>query len=125
MVRLAAGLALILGAVFVLASGETTLQLAGVRPLGKLDPKALDEPFAVDDREAPQFLQERNQVELSVPRDMTVGELLRLYPIDFVHVRAEIAKQLGITPGALTDTTRLHKGQRLRLTLTPPQESSQ
>lgn len=94
--------------------------LAGYKPLKTLDAQEIDEPSTADERDAPRFLAERNQLELEVPRDMPAGELLRLYQIDFPHIRRQIAEQEGIAN--LTNDHLLAKGRRFTLTLTPPAE---
>ena len=85
-----------------------------------LGPEEIDDPSDFDERAAPRFFAERNAVELVVPRDTTVGELLRLYQIDFPHVRRQIAEQKGVE--RVTDATSVAQGERLQLTLTPPAE---
>jgi hypothetical protein len=121
--RLLAAVLLLVAAVAVLASRAGTFALVGFRPLQTLDARAIEAPFQADGREVSRFLEQRNRVELTVPRAMTVGELVRLYQLDFAHVRTQIARQIGSDPAKLTDATPLRQGQRLSLTLTPPQES--
>lgn len=121
MSRLLAAVLLVIAALAVLASRASTFALVGFRPLQPLDARAIEEPFQADNREAPRFLEQRNRVDLVVPSDTTVGALLRLYQLDFGHVRAQIARQIGSDPAKLTDATPLRQGQRLSLTLTPPQ----
>jgi hypothetical protein len=82
----------------------------------------LDSPPEPDDREAPRFLAERNEVELVVPRDMSVDELVHIYQIDFPHVLAQIAEAEGLDSPSRSH--RLRAGARYRITLTPRAEDS-
>lgn len=91
-------------------------RIAGFEPLSDLDPAAIDQPFELDDREAPRFLASRDLVELEVPRDMEVGDLLRLYQIELPHVRRQIAEQEGVA--TLPDGYRLRAGDVYRIRLT-------
>lgn len=104
----------------LLFSRDLAYWVAGYRPLGTLGPQEIDEPAALDERDAPRFLAERNQLEVEVPREMAVGEFLRLYQIDFPHIRRQLAEQEGLS--SLPDDHLLQKGRRLKLTLTPPEE---
>ena len=109
---------LLLGsAVLVMAVPDLPSRLAGFRPLAEPEPSQLDAGLAADDRDAPRFLAERNRVDLVVPRDMDVGQLLDLYQIRMDHIRQQIASQLGLE--SAPDTTPLRQGQRLELQLTP------
>lgn len=108
-----------LGLVVFFAPGLTS-RVAGYKPLGTVGPEEIDDPTAFDERAAPRFFAERNEVELVVPRDMTLAELLRLYQIDFPHVRRQIAEQKGVE--SLADGDTIAEGERFRLTLTPPAE---
>lgn len=110
-------LALALGAFF---ARDLTWAVAGYKPLKTAGPEHIDEPAAFDERAAPRFFAERNELELVVPRDTTLGELLRLYQIDFPHVRRQIAAQKGVD--AVGDDAVIMAGERFRLTLTPPAE---
>ncbi len=101
-------------------SRDLAYWVAGYRPFGTLGPQEIDEPAALDERDAPRFLAERNQLEIELPREMAVGEFLRLYQIDFPHIRRQIAEQEAVSP--LTDDHLLQKGRLLTLTLTPPEE---
>ena len=96
-------------------------RVAGFQPFGTIGADGIDEPAALDERDAPRFLAQRNRLDLEVPRDMTLIELLRLYQIDFPHVRRQIAEQEGTA--ALADDAPLSAGQIYNLTLTPPAES--
>ena len=108
-----------LGAV-VLFSPDLARTVAGFKPFGEVDPGKIDEPASVDDRDAPRFLAERNRVEVEVPREMTLQELLRLYQIDFPHVRRQIAEQEGAE--SLADDTVLAAGRRYVVPPPPPAE---
>ena len=99
---------------------EAAWDLAGYKPLKPISAAEIDDPSAFDERDAPRFFAERNVVDLEVPRQMTVGELLRLYQIDFPHVRRQLAEQKGVV--RIKDDDVLAAGERLRLTLTPPAE---
>lgn len=110
-------LALALAALF---ARDLTSAVAGYKPLAAVGPEQIDDPAAFDERAAPRFFAERNSVELVVRRDTTLGELLRLYQIDFPHVRRQIAEQKGVD--ALDDATPIAAGERFELTLTPPAE---
>jgi hypothetical protein len=117
-----------LGAFALLAAGALALllvdgaapRLAGLARLREPAVAALDAPGDADDREAPRFLSRRDRLTLVVPRDMAAGELLRLYQIDFPHVRRQIARQEGLA--ALPVDHRLAAGARYEVTLTPPAE---
>ncbi len=111
---------LLLLALAAVASGHFVRRAAGLAPLGAPDSASLDSPPDPDDREAPRFLAERNQVELVVPREMTVDELLRTYQIDFPHVLRQIAKEEGIDH--LSRERILHAGSRIEISLTPEAE---
>lgn len=95
--------------------------LTGFRPLATLDPAALDAGQAIDEKGTPRFLADRNKVELSVPREMRVGELLDLYQIRYEHVRQQIGAQLGT--GRPGDDVVLPAGQKLTIELTPRGEA--
>ncbi len=95
--------------------------LTGFRPLRQLDPAALEAAGGADDKGTPRFLADRNKVELKVPREMPVGELLDLYQIRYEHIRKQIGEQLGI--GRAGDDVVLAAGQKLVLELTPPGEA--
>ena len=113
--------ALVLLAVAVASWERPVFWITGFKPLSHLDGSELDASPQWDDREAPRFLAERNQVEIIVPRDMSVGELLRLYQLAaFPRVRHEIAEQEGVE--TVSDAYLLHQGRRLRVQLTPPNE---
>lgn len=108
-----------LGLVVFFAPGLTS-RIAGYKPLATVGPGEIDDPTSFDERAAPRFFAERNQLELTVPRDMTLAELLRLYQIDFPHVRRQIAEQKGVE--SLADGDPIAEGERFRLALTPPAE---
>lgn len=93
--------------------------IAGYRPLGTPDVAALDGAAELDERDAPRFFAERNKIEVTVPRDMTVAEFLRLYQLELQHVREQIAAQDGVD--VLGDDHVLRQGKRYQLTLTPPE----
>jgi hypothetical protein len=110
-------------AVVVLVRPDLVFRLSGFSPLAELKASSLDKVTAPDDTEAPAFLAQRNEVDLVVPRDMTVKELLSLYHMaEFPHIRHQIAKQDGVQ--ALPDNHLLHQGKRYKITLTPPEEGS-
>jgi len=120
MYRILTFLALLALALVALCARDLTWAVAGYKPLGMAGPEGIDEPASFDERAAPRFFAERNRLELVVPRDTTLGELLRLYQIDFPHVRRQIAEQRGVD--ALGDGAAIMAGERFRLTLTPPAE---
>jgi hypothetical protein len=112
---------LVLLALLVGLWDDFAFRIAGFKPFGPVRAEDIDEPTELDDREAPRFLAERNEIEIRVPRDMSAGEFLRLYQLgEFVHVRRQIAKKEGIPE--LRDDHRLRKGRVYRITLTPPSE---
>lgn len=114
---------LILAALALALLPNLAHKIAGYKPLGPVEVASLDKGAASDDRETPRFLRERNLITVEVPFDMTVGELLRLYQIDFEHIRRELAEQEGQqTP--LADSYSLVAGKSYRLSLTPPAEGS-
>lgn len=106
-------------ALALLASRDAVLGLAGLDPLGTPTAAGLDRVADPDDREAPRFLAARDRVRVEVPREMTAGELLALYQIDFPHVRRQIAVQAGVE--RLGDDQPLAAGARFEITLTPPE----
>jgi hypothetical protein len=112
--------ALLLLALEAVFSARLAPATAGLDPLGRPSVAELDSPSEPDDREAPRFLAERNEVELVVPRDMTLDELVRLYQIDFPHVLAQISEKEGLD--AVSRRLRLRQGARYRITLTPRAE---
>lgn len=110
-------------------------RLSGYEPLEPPGPEEVENPAPLDEGAALRFFEERNGVELTVPRDMEAAELLRLYQIDFPHVRRQIAEQRGVqqrdsqqqagqegTSLILRDRDVLKRGERYLLTLTPPAE---
>lgn len=110
-------------AVVILARPDLVFRWSGFSPLAELKASSLDKISAPDDTEAPAFLAQRNEVELVVPRDMTVKDLLSLYHMgEFHHIRQQIAEQEGAQ--TLPDSFLLHKGKRYRITLTPPEMGS-
>ncbi len=111
---------LLLLALVVFFAPDLASKVAGYKPLGTIGPGEIDEPKTFDERAAPRFFDERNQVEVVVPRDMTLAELLRLYQIDFPHVRRQITEQKGVE--SLAGEDLLAAGERYQLTLTPPAE---
>jgi hypothetical protein len=114
---------LILLAVAILVRPDLVFRLSGFSPLAELKASSLDKVTAPDDTEAPVFLAQRNEVDLVVPRDMTVKELLSLYHMaELSHIRRQIAKQEGAQ--ALPDSYLLHQGKRYKITLTPPEEGA-
>lgn len=120
MYRLVTFCALLALALVVFFAPGLASRVAGYKPLGTIGPEEIDEPSAFDERAAPRFFAERNRVELVVPRTMTLGELLRLYQIDFPHVRRQIAEQRGVE--RMDDGDRIAEGERFELALTPPAE---
>ncbi len=110
----------LLVAVLLLVPGSLAW-LTGFRPLNTLDPRDLEAAGGADDKGTPRFLAERNKVELVLPREMAVGELLDLYQIRYEHIRRQIGEQLGI--GRAGDDVILAAGQKLVLELTPPGEA--
>ena len=117
---LAAAILFISGVVFFVRP-DLAHQLAGYKPLTPPGPEQIDHPPPFDEGAAMRFFAERNAVELTLPRDMTVAEVLRLYQIDFPHVRRQISEQRegGTT---VRDRDVLKRGERYLLTLTPPAE---
>lgn len=107
--------------VVLLAAPGSLSWLTGFRPLQELDISALESGQAIDEKGTPRFLADRNKVELSVPREMTVGDFLDLYQIRYEHIRVQIGVQLGI--GRAGDELVLAAGQKLSLELTPPGEA--
>jgi len=116
---------MILGGVLVVLAilvgwqGDATLRIAGLRPLGHPQVADLDDPGKTDESSETRLLEERDTLDIEAPRDMTAGELLRLYQLDqFPHIQRQIAEQLKLT--AWADGQPLKKGQRFRITLTDP-----
>jgi hypothetical protein len=110
-------------AVTILVRPDLVFRASGFSPLAELKASSLDKVTAPDDTEAPAFLAQRNEVDLVVPRDMTVKELLSLYHMaELHHIRRQIAKQEGVQ--ALPDGHLLHEGKRYKITLTPPEEGA-
>jgi len=109
---------LLLLALVVGVQQDLAYRIAGFRPLRPIVAKELDEPERPDDREAPRFLTERNEIEITVPREMPLGEFLRLYQLrELAHVRRQIAKQEGVPQ--IDDDHLLRQGHRYKITLTP------
>ena len=98
---------------------ELAYRLAGVAPLGEPSVEDLDTLSGSEDRQAQIFFGDRNQVEVTVPRTMTVDEFLALYLIDQPHIRQEIAAQEG--KPEVRDETILQEGKTYTLSLTPPE----
>ena len=120
MYRILAFAVLALLGLVLLLRPELAHTVAGYKPLTPLGPEEIDDPPPFDEGAALRFLEERNQLDLTVPRDMTAGELLRLYQIDFPHVRRQIAEARG--KQILSDRELLREGESYRVTLTPPAE---
>jgi hypothetical protein len=62
------------------------------------------------------FWDERNTLEVEVPRDMSLREFLKLYQINMPHVRQQLAQQID---KPITDSHRLKAGERFTIDLTP------
>ncbi len=120
MYRILAFAVLALLGLVLLVRPELAHLVAGYKPLVPPGPEQIDDPPPFDEGAALRFFAERNQIDLTVPRDMTAGELLRLYQIDFPHVRRQIAEARGNL--VLSDRELLRRGERYRITLTPPAE---
>ena len=101
---------------------DAAFVLSGLQPLGTPSMEELDELAEFEDHSAKPFFDERNRVEVTVPRSMTAKELLELYLIDQPHVRDEIARQEGWP--TLADDARLEAGRTYSITLTPPELST-
>lgn len=113
------GVALCVLALAVAWQGDATLKIAGLRPLGHARVGDLDDPPNTDESSESRLLEERDTLEIVAPRDMTAGDLLRLYQLDqFAHIQLQIATQLKIA--AWSDGQSLKKGDRFRITLTDP-----
>ncbi len=109
---------LVATAAIVALSERMSNSLIGFRPLRDPTAPQVDSLSLIENEKAPQFLVSRDSVELVAPRDITAGDLLVLYHIDYAHVRKQIADQLGYSP--LLDSHLIRKGTRLRITLMPP-----
>ena len=95
---------------------------SGLRLLGVPDVAALDDPSRVQDSGTTRFFSERDQVEVTIHRDMTVGELLLLYQLHgHAHIRRQMADQLAVKE--LDDAVPLAGGTVFTLNLTPPEEA--
>lgn len=113
------GVVLCVLALGVAWQGDATLKVAGLRPLGHARVADLDDPPNTDESSESRLLEERDTLEIVAPRDMTAGDLLRLYQLDqFPHIQLQIATQLKIA--AWADGQPLKKGDRFRITLTDP-----
>ncbi len=111
------GVTLLILALAVAWQGDATLKVAGLRPLGHARVADLDDPPKTDESSETRLLEERDALEIVAPRDMTAGDLLRLYQLDqFPHIQLQIATQLKLA--AWVDGHPLKKGQRFRITLT-------
>lgn len=114
---------LLLALALALAVSERfALLLSGYRPLAAPSVAALDAGADPDDRRAPRLLAERNRVELRVPWEMTIGDLVELYQLDQPHVRRQIAEQAGAEPGDRGH--QLAAGEVFVVELTPVLEGS-
>ncbi len=120
MPRLFVTLILLLLVLTVAGMPQFFTRVAGFAKLTVVDPNQLDEELALEDRDSPRFLAERNRVTVVIPRDMTVGVFLELYQISQEHIRRQIAEQLGKDYAADSDV--LKQGLELILELTPPAE---
>jgi hypothetical protein len=110
--------AIVVAALFVAISPDLAGRFMGDHPLNDPTLGALDSLPRADDASAVRFLHARDSVTVLVPREMKLGELVRLYHMDYKHVRDQIAKQLGVD--RVPDEHILHKGLTLRITLIPP-----
>ncbi len=113
---------LLLLAVVLFFSRGTALFLAGLQPLDQPAVHQLDKLSEAGDRSAKRFFDQRNELEVTVPRTMAAGEFLRLYLIDLPHVRRQIAVQEGL--GQIDEETMLQEARVYRLTLTPPDQGA-
>lgn len=111
-------LLLILASV-VLLWPDAAFRLAGLQPLGTPSMAELDELAGFEDQSVKPFFDERNRVEVTVPRSMPAQEFLELYLIDQPHVRDEIAEQEGWA--TIGDSAMLQEGRTYSITLTPPE----
>lgn len=110
---------LIILALGILLWPDAAFFLAGFQPLGTPSTRELDELAKFEDHSAKPFFDDRNRVEVTVPRPMTAKEFLELYLIDQPHIRDEIARQEGWQDVA--DSAMLEQGRTYVITLTPPE----
>ena len=108
---------LVVMGVVALIPQRWTLSVTGLKPLYTPTVAALEEPPR-DESAAARFLRARDSVVVVVPRDMTAGEFLALYQIQFEHVRQQIARQIGLK--TLPVDHVLRKNDRFRIKLTAP-----
>lgn len=104
----------------VLLFPEASRRLVGLVPLADPSPISLDQLEAASAPEPGSFFEKRAAVEITVPRDMPLDELLRLYHIRLPHVRDQIEAQVGGTN--LSDDHMLLQGTVFRITLVPPHQ---
>lgn len=62
------------------------------------------------------FWNERDTLEVEVPRNMRLRDFLKLYDINMSHIKQQIAQQIG---KPITDNHRLKAGERFTIDLTP------
>lgn len=98
-------------------------RLAGFPPLAEADLTTLDDPPRAESGGATPLFEERNQLQVRVPRAMTALDFLRLCRLQgSPHVRRQLAEQLGIQ--ALPDDYPLQPGRTFTITLTRPEEAT-
>ena len=100
----------------LLVKPEYAFEVASFRPIKEPDIQKLDRPSQKED--PGNISNERNTLEVKVPRDMKLGDFLELYQIDLPHIRSKIAGQIG--KKMLKDSYHLKAGQRFTIDLTPP-----
>ena len=100
----------------IAASPNVAFEIAHFRPLKSLDVDKL-ETHKSRLEGTTSFFAERNEIEVRVPEDMTVGDLLTLYSIDLPEIRQQIARQEGVKE--LPDSHVLSAGSSFTFFLTP------
>lgn len=120
MYRLATIVVLLVLAAAALFLPNRTRQALGLHPMKTPSVAELDDPPAMNELEAGPFFKQRFTLEITVPRDMTLDEFLRLYNVRLPHVREEIQVQRG--DQVLAPDTLLRKDDSLTITLVPPHE---
>ncbi|MEN8215623.1 MAG: hypothetical protein ABFS56_04470 [Pseudomonadota bacterium] len=102
---------------------DYVFQIASFRPLKTPSVKELDQPSKKGNPLAGPFFDERNTLEVEVPRNMSLGDFLDLYQLNMPHVRRQIAQQIG--KASIPNQHRLSTGERFTIDLTPPEDAAQ
>lgn len=120
MLRLLVAASLLLATLWVALFPASLSRVLGFSRLQTPSIDRLDARPSGEDRSAPRFLRERDEVVLTVPEAVTLDDFLRSRHLREESFRQQILRQLGVDPEAAeTGDVMLEAGTELRLSLTP------